>query len=149
MSPSKQSRALTSLKAPFVPGPAAAAAPGHVGWRPGVAAWTTLIATAHTAAALLSVYPVSIVAWAYPLAVFCVPALSMALIPGQLHRAYRWLGLMALSVVVFPAWFFVVMIVGESWALYRAWTEATPADFARRGLKLRGLSSRLRPAAAK
>ncbi|XKH58625.1 hypothetical protein LG293_16365 (plasmid) [Citricoccus nitrophenolicus] len=126
------SRLLAAFKAPFTPGPAADAAPGHVGLRAGVAYWAGLIAVLHTGAALFAVYPTSIIAWAYLLAVASVGILTVVLVPGQWRRWYRWAGLLALSMVVFPGWFFIVMTVGEGWALYRAWTETTPADFHRR-----------------
>lgn len=130
---------IRGLRTPFIPGPATGAAPGRVGIRPGVIALSVIVATLHTGVALLSYYPNSIVAWAYPLAVCSVGLLAIALIPGQLARAYRWAALIGLSMIVFPTWFFLVMIVGESWALYRAWTEATPQMFAERHGRLRAL----------
>lgn len=87
----------------------------------------------------LNLLPMDTIWWLVPLLIVFPGIVSMTLLPGGWKRWYRWVALLGLVMMVLESPTsnpFLVILVGETWMLHRAWvTERTVPvrDLFRRG----------------
>lgn len=81
-----------------------------------------------TVALALNLLPMDVIWWLVPLLIVFPGIVSMTLLPGGWKGWYRWAALLGLVLMVLESSSnpFVVILIGETWMLHRAWvTERT------------------------
>ena len=81
-----------------------------------------------TVALALNLLPMDIIWWLVPLLIVFPGIVTMTLLPGGWKRWYRWAALLGLVLMVLESSSnpFIVILIGETWMLHRAWiTERT------------------------
>lgn len=86
------------------------------GWVAAVA-----VAMAHVQGVFMAHFSEATFLWMYPLLLALPGLLSMILLPGQFKRWYRWAAILGLAFSVYADVLPAVLIIGETYALHRAW----------------------------
>lgn len=87
------------------------------------------VAMAHVQGVFMAHFSEATFLWMYPLLLAVPGLLSMILLPGQFKRWYRWAAILGLSFSVYADVLPAVLIIGETYALHRAWAVERTSSF--------------------